>query len=155
MKFTLDLLGSRGKVGDFRYTPLIGPDILSGILAEAAGQSVFSFAAENLFSPLGITVERSISFQSKEEQLAFNTATDISGWAADPSGNNTGGWGLSLSPADMAKLGQLYLNKGIWGGKRIVSEQWINESTCEHSRWESSICPTDIYGGSMKTDLRK
>ena len=36
----------------------------------------------------------------------------------------------------MAKLGQLYLNKGIWDGKRIVSEQWINESTCEHSRWE-------------------
>ena len=155
VKFTLDLLGSRGKVGDFRYTPLIGPDILSGILAEAAGQSVFSFAAENLFSPLGITVERSISFQSKEEQLAFNAATDISGWAADPSGNNTGGWGLSLSPADMAKLGQLYLNKGMWDGKRIVSEQWIDESTCEHSRWESSICPTDIYGGSMKTDLRK
>ena len=136
VKFTLDLLGGRGKIGDFRYTPLIGPDILSGILAEAAGQSVFSFAAENLFSPLGITVERSISFQSKEEQLAFNAATDISGWAADPSGNNTGGWGLSLSPADMAKLGQLYLNKGIWDGKRIVSEQWINESTCEHSCWE-------------------
>lgn len=65
VKFTLDLLGGRGKIGGFRYTPLIGPDILSGILAEAAGQSVFSFAAENLFSPLGITVERAYHFSPR------------------------------------------------------------------------------------------
>lgn len=135
VKFTLDLLGGRGKTGQFRYTPLIGPDLLTGILKKAAGQSVFDFAQEKLFKPLGITAERSIVFHSKEEQLAFNKATDISGWVSDPSGTNTGGWGLTLSAADMAKLGQLYLNGGLWNGKPIVSAEWINESTKEHSRW--------------------
>jgi len=136
VKFTLDLLGGRGKTGQFRYTPLIGPDLLTGILKKAAGRSVFDFAQENLFKPLGITAERSIVFHSKEEQLAFNKATDISGWVSDSSGTNTGGWGLTLSAADMAKLGQLYLNGGLWNGKPIVSAEWINESTKEHSRFE-------------------
>ena len=117
VKFTLDLLGGRGQIGDFRYTPLIGPDILSGILANSTGRSVLDLASENLFSPLGITVARSLTFQSKEEQMAFNTSTDLSGWASDPAGNHTGGWGLSLSPVDMAKIGQLYLNGGVWNGK--------------------------------------
>lgn len=97
VKFTLDLLGGRGQIGKFRYTPLIGPDILSGILVKATGQSVFDFAKENLFSPLGITVESNVTFHSKEEQLAFNEAKNISGWVADQAGVNTGGWGLTLS----------------------------------------------------------
>ena len=71
VKFALDLLGGSGHIGEFRYTPLIGPDILSGILVKTTGQSVFDFAAENLFSPLGITVESNVIFHSKEEQLAF------------------------------------------------------------------------------------
>lgn len=141
VKFTLDLLGGRGQIGDFRYTPLIGPDILSGILANSTGRSVFDLASENLFSPLGITVARSLTFQSKEEQMAFNTSTDLSGWASDPAGNHTGGWGLSLSPVDMAKIGQLYLNGGVWNGKQIVSKSWIEESTKEHSRWEKCNLP--------------
>lgn len=134
--FTLDLLGGKGKVGDFRYTPLIGPDILSGILTNATNQSVLEFARKHLFTPLGITVEKSITFQSKEEQLAFNKATNISGWVADATGVNTGGWGLTLSPLDMAKIGQLYLDGGMWKEKQIVSKKWIEESTKEHSRWE-------------------
>ena len=56
VKFSLDLLGGRGKIGAFRYAPLIGPDILSGILVRATGQPVLDFAAENLFEPLGIKV---------------------------------------------------------------------------------------------------
>ncbi len=136
VKFTLDLLGGKGKIGTFRYTPLIGPDILSGILVNATGQSVFDFATENLFLPLGITVESNIIFHSKEEQLEFNKSTNTSGWVTDKVGTNTAGWGLTLSPLDMAKLGQLYLNNGIWDGKQIVSSKWIAESTAEHSRWE-------------------
>lgn len=57
VKFSLDLLGGRGKIGVFRYAPLIGPDILSGILVKATGQSVLDFATKNLFEPLGIKVE--------------------------------------------------------------------------------------------------
>lgn len=134
--FTLNLLGGRGKIGKFRYTPLIGPDILSGILVKATGQSVLDFASENLFTPLGITVSGNVYFHSKEEQLAFNKAKDISGWVTDKTGLNAGGWGLTLSPADMAGLGQLYLDRGYWKGEQLVSSAWIEKSTSEHSRWE-------------------
>lgn len=141
VKFSLDLLGGKGHIGEFRYAPIVGPDILSGILVEATGQSVFDFAKENLFAPLGIVVEKTVNFHSKEEQMAFYKATDVSGWVADPTGVNTAGWGLTLSPMDMAKIGQLFLNGGIWNGNRIVSEKWITESTSEQSRWEQRNLP--------------
>lgn len=136
VKFTLDLLGGKGQIGEFRYTPLIGPDILSGILVKATGQSVLDFATEHLFLPLGITALSNVTFHSKEEQLAFNKAKNISGWVADGAGTNTAGWGLTLSPTDMAKIGQLYLDNGMWNGEQIVSARWVDESTKEHSRWE-------------------
>ncbi|MBI9108887.1 MAG: serine hydrolase [Spirochaetales bacterium] len=136
VKFSLDLLGGKQLPGKFRYTPLIGPDILSGILVKATGQSVFDFATENLFSPLGITVESNLIFNSKEEQFAFNKATNISGWVNDKTGVNTAGWGLTLSAGDMAKIGQLFLNDGLWNEKVIVSANYLQESSKEHSRWE-------------------
>ena len=120
VEFSLDLLGGRGKVGTFRYAPLIGPDILSGILVRATGQSVLEFAAENLFEPLGIKVENNLLFESKEEQMAFNQSTDTSGWAVDPTGIHAAGWGLTLTPMDMAKIGQLYLNGGMWEADRFL-----------------------------------
>ena len=141
LKFSLDLLGGKGHIGDFRYTPLIGPDILSGVLVKATGQSVFDFATECLFVPLGITVESNIVFHSKEEQLAFNKAKNISGWVVDPKGTNTAGWGLTLSTIDMVKIGQLYLDDGMWNNEQIVSKKWIEESINEHSRWEKLNLP--------------
>ncbi len=141
VKFSLDLLGGRGKIGAFRYAPLIGPDILSGILVKATGQPVFDFADEYLFSPLDIVVGGSLMFENKEEQMAFNKSTHISGWAADPMGINTAGWGLTLTPMDMAKIGRLYLDGGIWENRQIVSQKWIQESTTEHSRWKKPNLP--------------
>ena len=136
VKFSLDLLGGHGKIGTFQYAPLIGPDILSGILVKATEQSVLAFAAENLFEPLGIKVENNLLFQNKEEQMAFNRSTDISGWVTDLMGIHTAGWGLTLTPMDMAKIGQLYLNDGMWEGKQIISSKWVEDSTTEHSRWK-------------------
>lgn len=141
VRFTLDQLGGKGKIGKFMYAGLIGPDLLTGILVRATGQSVLAFAEENLFCPLGITVEKNIIFQSKEEQMEFNQATHISGWVSDPAGVNTGGWGLTLSPVDMAKIGQLYLNGGMWEGKQIVPAEWITASTKEHSFWKKEGLP--------------
>jgi CubicO group peptidase (beta-lactamase class C family) len=131
----LDLLGGKGKIGEFRYTPLIGPDIFSGILVKTTGQSVLGFATEYLFSPLGIKAKHNVVFHNKEEQLAWYKDKNVSGWVADPQGVNTAGWGLTLTPMDMAKIGQLYLNEGMWNGKQIVPAWWIDESTKEHSRW--------------------
>lgn len=141
VKFSLDVLGGKGQIGEFRYAPIVGPDILSGILERAAGQSAFEFAKEYLFAPLGITVEKTITFHSKEEQMAFYKATDISCWVAGPTGVNTAGWGLTLSPMDMAKIGQLFLNGGMWNGNRIVSEKWVSDSTSEQSRWKQRDLP--------------
>ncbi len=141
VKFSLDLLGGKDQIGEFRYIPFAAPDILSGILIKVTGQSVFDFATEHLFSPLGITVERNIVLHSAKEQTTFNKATNISGWVADSKGVNTGGWGLTLSAGDMAKIGQLCLDNGMWNGTQIVSTEWINESTKEHSRWEKLNLP--------------
>ena len=141
VNFSLNYLGGLGKIGKFKYTPLIGPDILSGILANVTGQSVLDFARENLFTPLGINIYGNIRFNSKEEQLAFNNATNISGWVVDSCGINTAGWGLTLSSMDMAKIGKLYLDGGIYNGKQIVSRKWIEESTTEHSRWKKLNLP--------------
>ena len=141
VKFSLDKLGGKGHIGKFRYAPIIGPDILSGILVKVTGQSVLDFAKENLFAPLNITVEKNITFHSKEEQMDFYKATNISGWVADPTGVNTAGWGLTLSSTDMSKIGQLFLNGGIWDGERIISEKWIAESTSEQSRWKQHNLP--------------
>jgi len=136
IRFTLNLIGGKKPIGEFRYTPLIGPDVFSGVLVKATGQSVLDFATENLFSPLGITVEGNVIFRTAKEQFAFNKATDISGWVSDQKGINSGGWGLTLSPMDMAKIGQLYLDGGAWDGKQIVSADWISQSTREHTRWK-------------------
>ncbi|MGG0822498.1 serine hydrolase [Paenibacillus turicensis] len=133
VKFSLGFVGGQGEIGQFRYTPLIGPDILSGILVRATGKTVLDFATEFLLSPLGISVKENIVFHSQEEQLAFLVAKDRSGWVTDPTGVNTAGWGLTLTAMDMAKLGQLYLYKGNWNGKQLLSTEWIEESTKEHS----------------------
>ncbi len=139
VKSALDLLGGRGEIGRFRYTPLIGPDIFSGILTNVTGQSVLEFAYENLFSPLGIDVTQNVVFHSKEEQLSIMKDHHESGWVADPQGINTAAWGLFITTADMAKIGQLYLNRGVWNGRQLVSAEWIDESTTGHSRWDKFL----------------
>ncbi|MDP4093934.1 MAG: serine hydrolase [Bacillota bacterium] len=135
VKSSLDLLGGKGTIGEFRYAPLIGPDIFSGILVKTTGISVLSFANKYLFGPLGIEVQGDIVFHSKEEQMEFYKSRTVRGWVAGPTGVHTGGWGLMLTPDDMVKLGQLYLNEGQWDGQQIVSKEWIRESTEEKSQW--------------------
>jgi CubicO group peptidase (beta-lactamase class C family) len=129
----LDLLGGERPIGKFNYSAVGGTHILSGILAKAVGQSVFDFASENLFSPLGITVPRSVILHSEEEHLAFMNDKNSRGWIADPQGFNTASWGLFLTPSEMAELGLLYLNGGVRNGRQQVPAEWIAESTREHS----------------------
>ena len=130
----LDLLGGDGSIGTFNYSAIGGTHILSGILAKATGRSILDFATEKLFSPLGIKVPHNVVIRDKEEHFAVMNDKNTSGWAVDPQGLNTASWGLFLTPLEMAKIGQLYLNNGVWNDKQIVSAKWITESTREHSR---------------------
>ena len=82
--------------------------LLSGIIRETTGMSEQDYANGSLFEPLGIS--------------------NVS-WPSDPQGNNHGWGDLRLTPYDMAKLGYLYLNEGVWDGKQVVPAEWVAEST--------------------------
>lgn len=134
--FALGLLGGAAPRGEFRYSPLVGTHILSGILARATGRPILDFAREYLFAPLGIRVTAPVVLDSEEAQMAFYAqAKHTGGWVVDPQGLNTASWGLTLTPMDMAKIGRLYLGGGRWDGRQMVPAEWIAESTAVHSRW--------------------
>ena len=137
---SLDRLGGKGKIGEFRYAPVIGPDIFTGILKKATGQSVNEFATKHLFQPLQIVPKADRIFANQKEQMEFYKEKDPNCWVTGPSGVHTGGWGLCLTAMDLAKIGQVYLNNGQWENQTIVSEQWIQESTEVHSRCKQWDC---------------
>lgn len=132
----LDLLGGKTLNGNFKYTT-IGLQVLSGILVKATGCSVLNFANESLFKPLGIKGPNNLRIHNKQEYFDFLKGKHVCGWVIDPNGTNTSGWGLTLTTRDLAKIGQLYLNKGRWNDQQILSSKWIEESTKVHSNYGS------------------
>lgn len=105
------------------------PSVLLRIIELQSNMTVDEFAAKYLFEPLQI---ENVLWTKDESDLAF------------------GGFGLYLAPREMAKLGQLYLQGGVWNEKRIVSEAWINESTKDSMnsdiKFIYSVMPTEGYG---------
>jgi CubicO group peptidase (beta-lactamase class C family) len=85
--------------------------VLSAILTDVTGTNALAFARRELFDPLGIR--------------------DVA-WSADPLGRNHGWGDLQLPPRDMAKLGQLFLQRGRWRDHQIISEAWIRTATHAH-----------------------
>jgi len=85
--------------------------MLSDLIKKNTRMDADEFAEKYLFTPLGI---EDYYWRKIEDGL-----TDLDG-------------GLSLRPRDMAKIGLLVLNKGVWKGKQIVSNEWIDESTKTH-----------------------
>ena len=130
----LDLLGGDKPMGVFNYSAIGGTHILSGILTQATGKNPLDFAQEQLFDTLNIRVPQSIVIRSEAEHTAIMSDPKTRGWVVDPQGNNFASWGLFLTPREMAKIGQLYLQGGAWEGKQIAPAQWVAESTREHSR---------------------
>ena len=90
-----------------------GVFVLSEILAKATGMPTDHYAQDKLFTPLGIDNVR---------------------WVYSPLNIPQTGGGLRLSSRDLLKVGQLYLNRGQWLDRRIVSEQWVRDSTQPHAR---------------------
>ena len=121
-----DWLGSflnasvNGKPGtEFQYNSL-NTYVLSAIVTKRTGETLTEYLTPRLFEPLGITKYY---------------------WETCPKGITKGGWGLFLCAEDMAKLGQLYLQKGKWNGQQLVSEYWIEISTARHLKTQN-----DTYG---------
>lgn len=121
-----DWLGSflnasvNGKPGtEFQYDSL-NTYVLSAIVTKRTGETLTEYLTPRLFGPLGITKYY---------------------WETCPKGITKGGWGLFLCAEDMAKLGQLYLQRGKWNGQQLVSEYWIEISTARHLKTQN-----DTYG---------
>lgn len=134
MKTTLDYLGGRqGITGKFRYATL-GIHILSGIIEKATGEKCIDFANKNLFLPLGIPEHTLHGTSDKEDQFNFfmNKGPRKNEWYSDPQDTVTAGWGLCATGRDLAKIGDMVLNGGVYGEKQVVSGEWIQEMTSPH-----------------------
>ena len=126
---SLDFLGGKaGITGEFSYRTVC-LHILSGILSRATGMNTVDFANRYLFAPLGISEHENYFAKSVEEhrQFTIDKAPRDNIWFADPQGIGTPGYGLCMSASDMAKIGQLCLQNGVWNGEQIVSAKWITE----------------------------
>jgi len=128
--YILNLLGQNGQIGKFQYCTA-GTHLLSAIITRTTGLCAREFANDRLFRPLGVQEIPDHEIESFSLDNVFGK--NVTGWGKDPNGNTTGGWGLTISPRDMARFGFLYLNRGIWDGKQIISEAWIDESTALNS----------------------
>lgn len=131
-----DWLGSflnasvNGKPGtEFQYNSL-NTYVLSAIVTKRTGETLTEYLTPRLFGPLGITKYY---------------------WETCPKGITKGGWGLFLCAEDMAKLGQLYLQRGKWNGQQLVSEYWIEISTARHLKTQNN---TYGYGYQLWMEQR-
>lgn len=131
-----DWLGSflnasvNGKPGtEFQYNSL-NTYVLSAIVTKRTGETLTEYLTPRLFAPLGITKYY---------------------WETCPKGITKGGWGLFLCAEDMAKLGQLYLQRGKWNGQQLVSEDWIEISTARHLKTQNG---TYGYGYQLWMEQR-
>jgi CubicO group peptidase (beta-lactamase class C family) len=96
--------------------------LLSAMLTQTTGTNALAFARRELFAPLGI------------EDVV---------WPEDSRGNNHGWGDLQLHPRAMAKIGQLFLQRGRWYERQLISETWVREATRAHVEQTSN---RDHYG---------
>ncbi len=82
--------------------------MLSAIIQKLTGMKLLDYLQPRLLTPLGI-----------------EGAT----WEENPQGINTGGWGMNIKTEDIARFGQMYLQKGVWQGQRLLPESWIAQAT--------------------------
>ena len=117
--------------------------MLSAIVQKVTGKTVLDYLTPRLFKPLGIEKPT---------------------WDESPQGISIGGYGLYLRTEDIAKFGQLYLQKGRWEGKQILPAKWVAQATARQvgngsnpdSDWEQGYgfqfwrCRHGAYRGDGK-----
>jgi CubicO group peptidase (beta-lactamase class C family) len=99
------MVGTPGVTWNYSDGPA---DVTAALLRKVTGQTPLDYAKQKLFGPLGVT----------------NVA-----WQASSNGTSFGGWGLELTPRDMARFGELYRNRGQWNGQQIVPADWTDAAT--------------------------
>jgi CubicO group peptidase (beta-lactamase class C family) len=84
--------------------------MLAAIIQRLTSQNLMEYLTPRIFEPLGIVG---------------------ASWDSHPCGINFGGWGLNIKTEDIARFGQLYLQKGQWGGKQIIPDEWVELATAK------------------------
>ncbi len=112
VKFTLDLPFAGEPGGPARYCSG-GVITLGRIVEKASGQGLYDFAKRHLFDPLGV---KSFRWDFKPDPSQAESFCQ-----------------LYLTPRDMAKFGLLYLQGGKWGGRQLISPQWVEASLAAHT----------------------
>ena len=130
----LELIGGKKQIGESFHYSTVGIQVLSNILTKATGMSLKDFAQKYLFDKLQIPYVPDIEIHDKKSQAEFYHARNVRGWAKDPSGYYTTGWGLSLTTEEFARIGLLCQNHGMYNGERIVSETYINAMSTEREK---------------------
>ena len=127
----LDFLGGRKGLTDEFHYQTVCLHILSGILYKATNMKTVDYANAYLFKPLGIRKHINYLAETAEEhkQFTIGKLPKENIWFCDTDGLGTPGYGLCMSAEDMAKIGLLCLNKGIYDKKQIISSKWIEEMT--------------------------
>jgi CubicO group peptidase (beta-lactamase class C family) len=126
---------ARSPGSSFAYSSATS-QLLSAIVADAAGQSTLAFARARLFGPLGIASAKApapvfVAHPSPATVRAYARAPVA--WPTDPQGYQLGFSGLKLPSRDLAKLGYLYLNGGRWDGRQVIPADYVAASTHPHS----------------------
>ena len=138
------LRSANGTPGKFAYSDA-GAHLVSAILRTATHQSVLEYARSKLFDPLGIASKPATEPIANQDSLQPHTVADFV-WPVDIQGLHLGWSGLKLRPSDMAKLGNLYLNGGVWKGRRIVPADWVRDATASHVKTPGLAAPNGSYG---------
>ncbi len=130
IKYSLEILGLGNNTGDFNYTDA-NTHLLSGIISKSTEMTAREFTNKYLASKIGMSEIPDLKMKSFEiDDILF---TKEKSWLKDKQGITIGGWGLTLTLRDMAKLGLLYQRKGLWNNKQVLSSRWIEQSITNYS----------------------
>ena len=109
--------------------------MISAIVQKVTGMKTLDFLKKYLFDHMNISVVN---------------------WEESPEGVNTGGWGLHIQSESLAKVGQMWLDGGVWNGKQLISKEWIEQMSSKHANggdygygYQTWMC---AYPGAVRAD---